>query len=149
LGGANLEELARRQIGEQSRVGINGPSLMLTPVAAQHIGMALHELASNAARHGALSSGAGNVWFDWRFDERLPSEKWLQMTWREQGGPTVAPPARKGFGHLVLERLAPEGLGGSGALLFTQQGVVWSCETPSPRIAHDAARRGRDPQISD
>jgi two-component sensor histidine kinase len=132
--GANLEELASRQIGERSRVELAGPDVTITPAAAQHIGMALHELAANAARHGALSSGEGRVSFVWQFTDRAPSQKWLHMIWRELGGPPVTSPARKGFGHLVLERLAPEGLGGEAALSFAREGVIWSCETPSTRI---------------
>ena len=132
--GANLKELASRQIGEQSRVELAGPEITITPVAAQHIGMALHELAANAARHGALSSGKGRVSFIWKLEDRPPSQRWLQLTWSERGGPTVMPPARKGFGHLVLERLAPEGLGGIALLSFAKDGVVWSCETPASRI---------------
>jgi two-component sensor histidine kinase len=132
--GANLEELASRQIGEQSRVELAGPDVTVTPAAAQHIGMALHELASNAARYGALSSDAGRASFTWQFTDRAPSQKWLRMTWRERDGPPVVPPARKGFGHLVLERLAPEGLGGEAVLSFAPEGVNWSFETPSSRI---------------
>ena len=132
--GANLEELATRQIGEQSRVELSGPNVTVTPAAAQHIGMALHELASNAARYGALSSDGGSVSFTWQFADRAPSNKWLWMTWRERDGPPVLSPARKGFGHLVLERLAPEGLGGEAVLSFSPEGVIWSCETPSSRI---------------
>jgi two-component sensor histidine kinase len=56
------------------------------------------------------------------------------MTWRERSGLPVQPPRRKGFGHLVLERLAPEGLGGTARLSFEGDGVIWSCETPSSRI---------------
>ena len=137
--GANLEELASRQIGDQPRVGLTGPHVSVTPAAAQHIGMALHELAINAARHGALSSGEGSVSLMWEFAERAPSQKWLRMTWREWDGPPVIPPTRKGFGHLVLERLAPEGLGGEAVLSFAQEGVVWSCETPSSRICSEFA----------
>ena len=132
--GANLEELATRQVGERSRVELSGPNVTVTPAAAQHIGMALHELATNAERHGALSFDAGRASFTWQFAERAPSHIWLRMTWRERDGPPVVPPARKGFGHLVLERLAPEGLGGEAVLSFAPEGVIWSCETPSSRV---------------
>jgi two-component sensor histidine kinase len=132
--GADLKELASRQIGDRSQVKLVGPNVTVTPAAAQHIGMALHELASNAARHGALSSTHGSVSFVWRCEER-PAQRWLRMSWRERGGPPVVPPVRKGFGHLVLERLAPEGLGGEAMLSFEREGVIWSCETPSSRIA--------------
>ena len=128
--GANLEELASRQLSDRSRVELAGPHVTVTPAAAQHIGMALHELAANATRHGALASGEGSASFIWELAERAPSQTWLRMIWRERGGPPVIPPARKGFGHLVLERLAPEGLGGEAVLSFAREGVTWSCETP-------------------
>jgi two-component sensor histidine kinase len=121
-------------MGDQPRVRLTGPHVSVTPAAAQHIGMALHELAINAARHGALSSGKGSVSLIWELAEYAPSQKWLRMTWREWDGPPVLPPARKGFGHLILERVVPEGLGGEAVLSFAQEGVVWSCETPSSRI---------------
>jgi two-component sensor histidine kinase len=132
--GADLEELASRQVGDRSRVGVAGPKVAVTPAAAQHIGMALHELCSNATRYGALSSARGSVSFAWRFEEHTV-QKWLRMHWHEQGGPPVVLPSHKGFGHLVLERLAPEGLAGEATLSFDREGVIWSCTTPSTRIA--------------
>ncbi len=107
---------------------------MVTPAAAQHIGLALHELASNAEQHGTLTAPDAHVSFAWLIEERLPAQRWLHMTWRERNGPPVQAPRRKGFGHLVLERLAPEGLGGTARLSFEGDGVIWSCETPSSRI---------------
>ena len=132
--GANLEELASRQVSDWSRVELAGPHVTVTPAAAQHIGMALHELVANAMRHGALSSGGGSVSFTWKVAEHAPSQTWLHMTWREWGGAPVTSPAQKGFGHLILERLAPEGLGGAAVLSFAPEGVIWSCETPSSRL---------------
>jgi two-component sensor histidine kinase len=137
--GAKLDELVRGQVTqfvgmESPRVELAGPSLMVTPAAAQNIGLALHELASNAAQHGRLMAPDSHVSFAWQIEERLPAQRWLHMTWRERSGSPVQPPRRKGFGHLVLERLAPEGLGGTARLIFEGDGVIWSCETPSSRI---------------
>ena len=67
-------EAGARQIGDRSRLGLAGPHVTLVPAAAQHIGMALHEFAANAARHGALSSGDGRVSFGWHLAERAPSQ---------------------------------------------------------------------------
>jgi two-component sensor histidine kinase len=101
--GANLGELASRQVGDWSRVELAGPHVTVTPAAAQHIGMALHELVSNAVRHGALSSGGGSVSFTWKVAEHAPSQTWLHMTWREWGGaPWVARP----FFHLRQKALS-------------------------------------------
>jgi len=137
--GARLDELARGQVTqlvgmESPRVELSGPSLMVTPAAAQNIGLALHELASNAAQHGRLMAPDSHVSFAWQIEERLPAQRWLHVTWREWSGSPVQPPGRKGFGHLVLERLAPEGLGGTARLSFEGDGVIWSCETRSSRI---------------
>ena len=76
---------------------------------------ALDKLCSIATRYGALSSARGIVSFVWRFEEHI-AQKGLRMDWREQGGPPVVLPTRKGFGHLVLERLVPEGLAGEAAV---------------------------------
>jgi two-component sensor histidine kinase len=132
--GARLHELVVRQVGraeqEKSRLQLAGPDIVVTPTAAQHIGLALHELASNARRYGALSANGGGVSFSWELEERPPTQRWLRMTWREHDGPAVKAPERRGFGRLVLERATPDGLGGSAELLFSQTGVVWSCEAP-------------------
>ena len=128
--GANLEELASRQLGDRSRVELAGPHVTVTPAAAQHIGMALHELASNAARHGALSSGEGSVVVQLEIRRARAIADVAAHDLARGGGPPVTSPAQKGFGHLVLERLAPEGLGGEAVLSFAREGVIWSCETP-------------------
>jgi two-component sensor histidine kinase len=110
---------------ESPRVELSGPSLMVTPAAAQNIGLAVHELAANAAQHGRLMAPDSHVSFAWQIEERLPAQGWLHVTWREWSGSPVQPPGRKGFGHLVLERLAPEGLGGTARLSFEGDGVIW------------------------
>jgi two-component sensor histidine kinase len=137
--GAKLDELARRQVTQfvgmaSPRLELSGPTLVVTPAAAQHIGLALHELASNAAEHGTITAPDFRVSFGWQIEERLPARRWLHMTWRERKGSPVQPPLRKGFGYLVLERLVPEGLGGTAHLSFEGDAVTWSCETPSSRI---------------
>jgi len=80
-----------RSIG--NRIHIDGPRIELTPEAAQAIGMAMHELATNAAKYGALANDDGRIEIAWsRHDTGFT------MHWIEQGGPRVAPPARSGFG---------------------------------------------------
>jgi PAS domain S-box-containing protein len=114
--GASLRALVRSQLGHfadvtDSQTEITGPPLHLQPDAAQHIGMALHELAANAARYGALSVPGGRVVITWHL---LPGtgeagEK-VELTWHEVGGPPVAPPTRRGFGRLVIERTVARGV---------------------------------------
>ena len=119
---------------ESPRLELSGPTLLVTPAAAQHIGSVLHELASNAAEHGTLTAPDTHVSFGWQIEERLPAQRWLHMIWRERKGSPIQPPRRKGFRHLVLERLVPEGLGGTTRISFEGDGVIWSCEPPSSRI---------------
>jgi two-component sensor histidine kinase len=142
--GARFRELVMRQIGhfrepEPGRIDLSGPDVLIAPAAAQHVGMALHELGANALRHGALTAPTGKISFSWQFQERIPKERWFHLSWQERDGPPAKTPERKGFGCLVLERLAPEGLGGSATLLFRPGGVVWSCEIPAAKVVGEAA----------
>jgi two-component sensor histidine kinase len=100
-------ELAPYREGGEARVRIDGPSLLLPPDAAQAIGMALHELSTNAAKYGSLSAPSGKVDLTWRKeDERL------FLRWSESGGPPAEKPTHQGFGTTVLNRIIREQLGG-------------------------------------
>lgn len=101
------------------RAVLAGPSLRLVPAAAEAIGMALHELATNAVKHGALAAN-GSIRVTWSLEEGN-----LDMTWREEGGPPVVPPRRAGFGRTVIERMIAQALDGAAALDFAPSGVVW------------------------
>jgi PAS domain S-box-containing protein len=125
--GASLEDLARLQLGhylerEQPQLVFAGPAVLLKPEAAQALGLALHELATNAAKYGALSTPSGHVSVAW---ERLPAAEGygIALTWRETGGPKVAVPSRRGFGSLVIERHLARSLDGEVTLDFTPEGV--------------------------
>ena len=129
--GVTLDDLAARQLApfveeERTRVNYAGPRLMLSPVAAQNIGLALHELATNAVKHGSLSVSQGKIDLAWQYD---PAR--LHVTWRERDGPTVLAPSRKGFGHLVLTRLTPEALDGQSTLSFSPNGLRWQLDIPA------------------
>lgn len=134
--GVPLAELAKRQLhlasnGAFGRTQLQGPHILLTSSAAQHIGLALHELAANAREHvGAMPA---EVSFTWRMVESIPREPWLRAIWRETRRPSPLQPPRTGFGHLVLERLVPEGLGGTGRLAWEPSGVYWTLEVPASR----------------
>jgi two-component sensor histidine kinase len=137
--GARIGNLALRQVGHfvepvAPRVEFTGPSLLLVPAAAQNLGLAFHELAANAMEHGAFSFPQGSVSLIWSLQNEETPNGWLQVTWCEHGGPTVKAIDQKGFGHLVLERLAPEGVGGTAQLSFAPQGVSWNLEMPVSRI---------------
>ncbi|MBV9550907.1 MAG: response regulator [Alphaproteobacteria bacterium] len=92
-----LEELAPYHGGAQSRVTAIGPSVMVSPETAQAVAMALHELATNAAKYGSLSSPSGRVDISWSYAEGV-----LSLTWVESGGPPVSPPKATGFGTKII-----------------------------------------------
>jgi len=88
--------------------------------------MAIHELTTNAAKYGALSSPGGRVDVTWSID-RAGTETMLRLKWKESGGPPVRPPARRGFGLNLLESHA---LGGDVCLEFAPPGLRCSISTP-------------------
>ena len=92
--------------------------------------MTLHELAVNAAKHGALSGPEGRVVLRWTVDEAA-TPPMLTLTWREVGGPEVTgPPDRRGFGTQMIERGLARDLGGKASLDFMPQGVVYTLRAP-------------------
>jgi two-component sensor histidine kinase len=131
--GVTMADLASRQleplVGATDRLAVNGPRVVLTPIAAQNIGLALHELATNAIKYGALSVMDGRVSFNWVVSKGEPPL--LRMSWREENGPTVAPPARSGFGCIVLQHIAPMALGGTAQLSFDPAGLCYRLEIPA------------------
>ena len=88
---------------DSGNVSIEGPDLALTPKAGLALAMAVHELASNAAKYGALSTAAGQLAIEWRA-EKGGDTPFMTLSWSETGGPVVAPPTRRGFGTTMIER---------------------------------------------
>ena len=137
--GARIHDLAMRQLASfvdpaPPRVELAGPDLLLVPSAAQNLGLALHELATNSVSHGVLSRPDGGVTLTWQLHEANTDRGWLSFTWREHGTTPIPPPQRKAFGHLVLERLVPQGLGGAAQLSFAPDGVSWKIDVPASRV---------------
>jgi two-component sensor histidine kinase len=108
-------------------VALEGPDLLLSPAAAQYLGMALHELSTNAMKHGAFAVPSGRVRVEWKLTGPR-GERRFHMSWVESGGAPVEPPGTKGFGHLVIERMAAEALQGGVMLEFAREGVRWALE---------------------
>jgi two-component sensor histidine kinase len=102
--------------------------LRLRPPAAQAIGMALHELGTNAAKYGALSTSAGGFRLTWSLDG---AQDRFTIDWRERGGPVVAPPRRTGFGHTVVAQMTEQTLAGEVSLDFAPEGVRWRLVCPA------------------
>jgi PAS domain S-box-containing protein len=124
---ASLAELVRLHLGPylgrgESQVSVEGPTVLLKPEAAQPLGFALHELATNAAKYGALSVPEGRVSIAWR---QLPEAdgNGVELDWVESGGPAVEMPAHRGFGSMVIERNLALGLDTKVELAFLAEGV--------------------------
>ncbi len=131
--GVDLGALTRAQLrpfAEEAggRIVISGPRVLLKPDAAQSLGMALHELATNATKHGALSAPSGKVTVSWEIDQTGGPAQ-FSMTWRESGGPSIASPSHKGFGHTVFERIVGQALSARIDVVYPPDGLVWSLHT--------------------
>ena len=150
--GAPIDDVVRSQVAllggtDPDRIVIEGAPIMLAPEAAQNLGLALHELATNAVKYGALSVPAGKVQIAWRQSERPGHEQRLLFTWRESGGPTVSQPGRKGFGHVVLEEIVPGMFGGTGTLVAAADGMTWTLDVPVDKIVTGKAPRIGEPNV--
>jgi PAS domain S-box-containing protein len=129
--GVDMEDLVRAQLAPFAdligpRIVVGGPQLHLNATAAQALGLALHELATNAGKYGALSMDGGQVHIAWRLDGDA-----LAMSWTERNGPPVRPPQRQGFGNTVLRSMATRALGGAVQLDYAPTGVEWHLTCPS------------------
>jgi PAS domain S-box-containing protein len=152
--GVLIDDLVHSQLAflgrnDQARIEIEGKSMMLIPEAAQNLGLVLHELATNAVKHGALSTPAGRVRIGWSTLAQPGEEEQLLLEWRESGGPVVRAPVRRGFGRLVLEEILPRMFGGSATLVFAAEGVTWTLNVAlsavSRREGEAAGDRGGKP----
>jgi two-component sensor histidine kinase len=128
--GAYIDDLVRAQLAAfgTEKIALHGERIMLRAEAVQNVALALHELATNSSKYGALSAPTGKVDIEWARqpaanDGGAPD---LRFTWRESGGPPVTPPQKKGFGCFVLERVTVNALG-EGSLKFDPDGLVWTC----------------------
>jgi two-component sensor histidine kinase len=115
---------------------------MLRTEAVQNVGLALHELATNASKYGALSTPAGAVEIEWTFEPGEPGKRALRLTWRESGGPPVTAPSQKGFGCFVLERVTVNALG-EGTLEFKPDGLAWTCIIRPEHLVDGSGPGGR------
>ncbi len=132
--GTDLSDLVQEQLAPYrdligSRIIAAGPVVRVNAGAAQTIGMALHELATNAAKYGSLSTDDGKVFIDWSLVDND-----FSMSWAESGGPKVEAPGRRGFGNTVLARMAEISIGGQTSLEFMEPGVRWTMKAPANRI---------------
>ena len=153
--GVDIEDLTRAQLSHfadliGSRIAVDGPKLRLNPASAQAIGLALHELATNAEKYGALSTDTGRVDISWGTEGDT-----FTMSWTERDGPPVSVPKRRGFGTIVMEAMAKRTVGGEVQLDYAPSGVVWNLTCPAEnalepweRLRRRENRTTRDEQKS-
>lgn len=135
--GAPLEALVRTHLdlfGVQSRVDIAGPHVFVDANAAQNLGFALHELATNAVKYGALTSTDARLSIRWH----LTSDGRLHIYWDESGIVRRDGPIRPGFGSLVVSKLVPQALQGTASARFSDEGYHWHLDIPDKFVLRDA-----------
>ena len=116
-----------------ARFSVQGADVLLPPKMALTFAMVFHELATNAAKHGALSTAAaGRVDISWQL-EPTPQGDRMRLRWQESGGPTVAPSGRKGFGSRLIERDLARELDGEVRLEYAPAGLVFQVTMPVPQ----------------
>jgi PAS domain S-box-containing protein len=125
--GASIADLVRSQLAfvnrrDASQITMEGPERRLSASSAEYLGLAVHELATNALKYGALSVPGGSVRIRWATDGGAQR---FQFEWQELDGPAVARPQRKGFGLVILNTVVPAAFGGTAALRTSAKGVSW------------------------
>jgi PAS domain S-box-containing protein len=147
--GAEIGNIAAAELGglAPGQARWSGPEILLNPRATNALTLALHELATNAVKFGALSADTGRVVVGW-----TPNPAGgFELTWEERGGPSVSAPARRGFGATLLERVTGRELGGEAKLEFLAAGVRATITADASALAAQApfaapATRAREPQ---
>src|SRR6266446_4528666 len=144
--GVDVEDLVRAQLAlfadlVGSRITVHGSPVRLNAAAAQAIGLALHELATNASKYGALSVDAGCVDVGWRLDGDI-----FAMSWTESKGPPVSEPKRRGFGSTVVDSMVKQTVNGVVQLDYLPSGVVWNLTCPAANeIGRNALYKNSEP----
>jgi two-component sensor histidine kinase len=128
--GSELQDVVGRvlqpySLNSPERVRMSGPRIPLSPRLAVVLSMIIHEIATNAAKYGALSSDNGTVRLDWETLTENGKPK-LRLVWAEAGGPPVTAPVQRGFGSRLIERSARDQLGGEATVDFLPRGVVYT-----------------------
>jgi PAS domain S-box-containing protein len=142
--GVDVEDLARAQLAHfadlvGTRIMVRGPRLRLNAAAAQAIGLALHELATNAGKYGALSNDGGRVDVQWRLERAC-----FTMCWTERDGPPVSLPQRQGFGSTVMTSMAERTVGGEVHLDYAPDGLAWRLTCRAAKALEGREEGARD-----
>ena len=143
--GASLNDLVRSQLGhylDRSQVSVEGEDVQLRPEAAQSLGLALHELATNATKYGALSRARGHVYIAWK---KLAPEQGgaIELRWTESKGPKVLGPKRRGFGSMVIEHNLARAIEAEVSLAFEPDGLKCRIIVPAAHILDEREQTER------
>jgi two-component sensor histidine kinase len=134
--GAWLDDLVRAHLdlfGAIPRARLEGPPLFLNADAVQNVGFALHELATNAAKYGALASPEGVLRISWS-----AANGRVHLDWKELPSAPVQPPTRHGFGYLVVSQLVPHAMQGNAKLDFEPDGLLWHVDFPESFVLSES-----------
>jgi len=141
--GTGLHDLVRQALapfreseGRTERFRIEGENIRLSPKATLALGIAFNELATNAVKYGAFSNEAGTISIEWTIESK-PDGRWLCLHWRENDGPPVTLPKRKGFGSRVIEQGLAHELAGKIKLDYLPKGIVCTIHVPAPQAVLD------------
>lgn len=134
-----LEALIRSQLQPfcegEDRLALSGPPVALSPVATRALGMALHELATNAAKYGALSTPTGRIRLDWSLEPgEEGAEDRFRLSWIEERGPRVSEPLRRGFGWKVMTMMVESTTSGRVTTEFAPEGLRWRLDCPQSGV---------------
>lgn len=134
---AIIATVVRPHDAEGGRVTCNGPLVYLPARAALGFTLALHELATNAVKYGALSQPGGHVEIRWAIRQTVSADQddvvdSLELSWREVNGPPVRPPTHRGFGSVLIQKAVDAYMGGRGEFDFSPSGLRFSVEAPLP-----------------
>jgi PAS domain S-box-containing protein len=135
--GAGLRETVVSALtphGEPSRFRIEGPEVELNAKQALSISLAVHELATNAIKYGALRNPDGVISITWGFEDRSDQPTTFEWTWQESGGPSVVAPSLKGFGSKLITRALPADFSGQVSILYEPTGVVCHLSCPASSV---------------
>jgi PAS domain S-box-containing protein len=141
--GAKLDELVRSQLAHfqdliGTRIKLQGPPLFVAASAAQALGMTLHELATNAGKHGALANGDGRVAIEWGVEGKNAGGEAFTISWCEQSERPVTPPSKRGFGSTVICEMAELSLGAKVDFAFPASGLNWRLQCPAAQILQES-----------
>ncbi len=134
---APIGELVRSQVefvlkDGTHQIDIDGCDIRLPASPAEYLGLAIHELATNALKHGALSVPEGRVYVRWAANKE---NRVFQFSWIERHGPAFPPPRRRGFGSVILNSIVPAACGGTAELKVTGTGMTWQLDAPLSILA--------------